>query len=184
MKSKFTAHSTISPDATPAAIVVMGVAGCGKSSIASAFARHLKGVLIEGDSFHSLENIEKMRKGIALTDQDRATWLTQLNDELRSAVAAGKLPILACSALKASYRARLESDLGTLATVFLDLSRSEAEKRVSLRTDHYMPPSLVSSQFTDLEPPADSKNAITVDATLPPAEILHSLTLWWNTRVH
>ena len=92
------------PSESPQAIVVMGVAGCGKSSVACLIAKRFGGVLIEGDSFHSQECIQKMRDGIPLTDIDRAAWLAQLNEALLRAVAADELPVLACSALKARYR--------------------------------------------------------------------------------
>ncbi|MDT4847421.1 Thermoresistant gluconokinase [compost metagenome] len=170
------------PSESPQAIVVMGVAGCGKSSVACLIAKRFGGVLIEGDSFHSQECIQKMRDGIPLTDIDRAAWLAQLNEALLRAVAADELPVLACSALKARYRDILGTGLSSLATVFLRLPRSIAESRVSLRADHYMPVSLVRNQFADLEPPRSGGNVISIDATLPLQEILTQLESWWRSR--
>ncbi|MBS7843215.1 gluconokinase [Pseudomonas fluorescens] len=163
-------------------VVVMGVAGCGKSSVASAIANRLDGNLIEGDRFHPKENIQKMRDGISLTDADRVAWLASLNKMLRRAVAAGRLPIQACSALKQHYRDVLENGISSFTTVFLQLPQSVAEARVSSRTDHYMPASLVTSQFTDLEPPQAGRNVIYIDATLPLREVLTQLDSWWRMR--
>ena len=168
--------------AVPLAILVMGVAGCGKSSVAAAIAKRLGAVLIEGDSFHSQDNVQKMRRGIALTDVDRMAWLAQLNAVLQRSVAAGELPVLACSALKAKYRMRLGAGLAALATVFLELPQAEAERRVACRANHYMPASLVQSQFADLEPPVAGEEVICVDATLPLQEILSRLESWWHCR--
>jgi gluconokinase len=162
------------------AILVMGVAGCGKSSVASAVAKRLGGVLIEGDSYHSQENIQKMRAGQPLTDHDRLAWLTHLNAVLRRTVAAGELPVLACSALKADYRGLLEAGLDALLTVFLQLPPQVAEQRVASRRDHYMPASLVQSQFADLEPPAPGAGVLAVDACLPLQDILNRWEAWWS----
>ncbi|WP_224794098.1 gluconokinase [Pseudomonas fluorescens] len=164
------------------AVVVMGVAGCGKSSVASAIANRLGGILIEGDRFHPEENIQKMRDGISLTDADRVAWLASLNEALRRAVAAGRLPILACSALKQRYRDALGNGLSSLATVFLQLPQSVAETRVLSRADHYMPASLVTSQYADLEPPQAGRHVISIDATLPLRDIVAQLESWWHLR--
>ncbi|MCP1445157.1 gluconokinase [Pseudomonas sp. GGS8] len=170
------------PGNSSVAVVVMGVAGCGKSSVARAIADALDGMLIEGDAFHPQENIRKMRQGISLTDLDRAAWLTSLNQALHGAIAAGRLPILACSALKQCYRDVLENGIRSVAMVFLRLPESVAAARVSSRTDHYMPATLVASQFTDLEPPQAGRNVIDIDATLPLPEVVMQFESWWRRR--
>src|SRR5207253_6069052 len=104
------------------ALVIMGVAGCGKTCVSEALCRLSGATAIEGDSFHPAANIEKMSAGIPLTDEDRAGWLDSLCDELRRAVAAGQRPVLTCSALKLRYRERLRSAVPGLGFVFLELT--------------------------------------------------------------
>ncbi len=166
-------------DRTASAIVVMGVAGCGKSSVAHAVATRLKGRFIEGDAFHSAANVEKMRRGIGLVDADRWPWLDRLAAELRSACERGERVVLACSALKRRYRDRLRLGSPSVGFVFLDLPPVEAAKRVSGRSGHFMPDSLVASQFADLEAPIAETLTLTVDATRP-LDIIVDQTLDWH----
>lgn len=162
------------------ALVVMGVAGCGKSSIAAAIVRHGGGVLIEGDDFHPPANHEKMSQGIPLTDEDRAGWLATLGEALSKAVAAGERPVLACSALKRNYREQLREAVPGLGFVFLELSRDEAEKRMRNRTGHFMPTSLIDSQFATLEPPHGEPRTLVVDARLSIDELGLQAAEWWR----
>lgn len=104
------------------ALVVMGVAGCGKSSIGAAITVRSGGRLIEGDAFHPAENIRKMSAGIPLDDNDRAGWLVRLGEELQAAIAAGERPVLTCSALKRRYRDTLRAAVPALGFVFLELT--------------------------------------------------------------
>lgn len=145
-------------------VVFMGVAGCGKSSLAAAVARAQGLRLVEGDDFHSPANREKMRRGIALTDEDRAGWLEGLGVQL---AAAPEGLALTCSALKHRYREVLRAASPGLRFVFLDLSREEAQARVGARTSHFFSPDLVESQFAALEPPRDEPRVLRVDATAP-----------------
>lgn len=161
------------------ALVVMGVAGCGKSSIAESIVRHGGGVLIEGDDFHPPANHEKMSNGIPLTDEDRAGWLARLGEELARAVRAGDRPVLACSALKRRYRDQLRAAVPGLGFVFLELSRDEAEKRMRNRTGHFMPTSLIDSQFATLEPPHGEPRTLVVDARLSIDELGRQVADWW-----
>ena len=163
------------------AIVVMGVAGCGKSSVAAALAERLHGRLIEGDAFHPAANVAKMRAGIPLDDADRAGWLARLADELRDECLAGGYPVLACSALKQRYRDRLRAAVPALGFVFLDLPRAVAADRVANRGDHFMPASLVDNQFATLEPPVDEPLTLTLDATLSVADIVEAAAAWCET---
>lgn len=164
----------------PRALVVMGVAGCGKTSVAQDIVARIDGRLIEGDAFHPAANIAKMRAGIPLGDADRHGWLAQLGVELAAAVAAGERPVLACSALKRRYRDQLRSAVPELGFVFLDLSRAAAAERVASRPGHFMPVTLVDSQFADLEPPTGEARVLTIDATLPVDAITAEVIGRWS----
>ncbi len=148
-------------------IVVMGVCGCGKTTVGRALAVRLEGRFADADAFHPPENIDKMRAGIPLTDADRADWLDALNRWLRAAdrnPAESGPGILACSALRESYRRTLFEGLThPRALVYLKGTYDEIEPRMRNRSGHYMPPELLQSQFETLEEPAD---AITIPATL------------------
>jgi gluconokinase len=163
---------------TASAIVVMGVAGCGKTSVAQAMAARLGGRFIEGDAFHSAANVDKMRRGIGLVDADRWDWLDRLAAELKEACERGERVVLACSALKRRYRDRLRLGSPSAGFVFLDLPPDEAAKRVGSRSGHFMPHSLVASQFADLEAPAAEPSTLTVDATLPLDAIVEQAIDW------
>jgi gluconokinase len=162
------------------ALVVMGVCGCGKSSVGAAISTICDGYLIEGDAFHPASNVEKMRAGIPLTDEDRLGWLKRLGEEMASAIAAGERPVLACSALKRSYRDILRSAVPGLGFIFLEMTPELSRQRVAQRKDHYMPASLVESQFAAIEPPYDEAATFAVDAALPIDEIAERSCNWWN----
>ena len=159
-------------------LVVMGVAGCGKSSVAQALAAGLGGVLIEGDVFHPQANVDKMARGIPLTDEDRAGWLDRLSEEIERVASRGERAVLACSALRQRYRNRLRGATSSLGFVFLDLPQPEALRRVSQRESHFMPASLVESQFATLERPVSEPLTLTVDGTLSLARIVREATAW------
>lgn len=161
------------------AIVVMGVSGCGKSSVGEAVAQERGARLIEGDEFHPPENIAKMSAGTPLTDADRAGWLARLGAEAAASVTQGNEVILTCSALKRSYRDRLRAAVPGLGFVYLDLARDVAGERMKHRPGHFMPASLVDSQFATLEPPTGEPDVLAVDATLPIAEIRARVGAWW-----
>jgi gluconokinase len=160
------------------AIVVMGVAGCGKTSVAKALAERIGGHYIEGDAFHPAANVDKMSRGVALTDADRAGWLDSLATELLRVAALGARPVLACSALKRRYRERLRTAVPSLGFVFLDIPRQQALARIASRAGHFMPTSLVNSQFADLEQPIDEHPTLTLAATAPLATIVEHAALW------
>lgn len=170
-------------DQTVSAIVVMGVAGCGKSSVAHALAARLGGRFIEGDAFHPATNVEKMRRGIGLVDADRWGWLDRLAAELKDACERGERVVLACSALKRRYRERLRLGSPAASFVFLNLPPEEAAKRVGTRSGHFMPDSLVASQFADLEAPVDEAAILTVDATRPLEAIVDQAFDWHRDAV-
>jgi gluconokinase len=138
------------------AIVVMGVSGCGKSTVGSALAQRLGWRFADGDDFHPPANVEKMRAGQALDDDDRAPWLAALNTMMRESSAAGRPVVLACSALRRRYRDALSADLPGTRFVHLDGEFELIEARLAARQHRYMPASLLASQFAALEPPAEA----------------------------
>ena len=145
----------------PLHVVIMGVAGCGKSVVGQRVATALGLPLVEGDEFHPAGNIEKMRHGLALDDEDRAGWLQRLGEEL------GRRPggaVLTCSALKRSYRDKLRSAAPRLLFVHLQLTPEQALERVASRGGHFYPPSLVASQFETLEDPSAEPGVLVLDA--------------------
>lgn len=162
------------------AVLIMGVSGCGKSSVSQALCRRDGAFAIEGDAFHPAANIARMRAGIALTDADRAGWLDTLAGQLQLAIRAGQQPVLSCSALKRTYRDRLRHAVPALGVVFLELSREAAAERVSHRPDHFMPASLIDSQFATLEPPIDEPLTLWLDATRPVEALAEAADIWWQ----
>lgn len=156
-------RSTHTDDAVPFRIVVMGVSGCGKSSISNALAARFNARFVEADEFHPGASIDKMTVGIALTDDDRWPWLARLERELER----DERVVMACSALRRSYRDILRR-AKHVRFVFLDVSYAEAFRRVTSRTGHYMGASLLASQFDALERPTDGEtDVITIDAAGP-----------------
>ena len=163
------------------AVVVMGVAGCGKSALGRSLAETLGWQFIEADAHHPATNVDKMRCGVPLGDEDRAGWLAMLATELAAAAARGQTTVLACSALKARYRDQFRAAAPGLRFAFLGLSREVAAQRVANRPGHYMPASLVDSQFADLEPPTGEPGVLTLDA-VQPVDVLVKQTLEWLSR--
>lgn len=163
------------------ALVVMGVTSCGKSTVAKAIAELAGGVHIEGDLFHSPQNIHKMRAGLALDDADRAAWLQKLGELLQGAVQAGQRPVLSCSALKRKYRDQLRTAVPELGFVFLQIDAAEVTRRAARRKGHFMSPSLIASQFATLEVPDREPGVLMVDATLPVDEISRRAVSWWHS---
>jgi gluconokinase len=136
--------------------VVMGVSGCGKSSVAKLLAERTHGSFLDADDFHPASNRARMATGIPLQDEDRWEWLDALNVELKSRAHSPKKTFLACSSLKQVYRDRLAADLSGLCFIYLQGSKQCILGRLAQRTDHFMPESLLESQFAILEEPTDS----------------------------
>ena len=153
-------------------IVIMGVSGVGKTTIGRALAGRLEAVYAEGDSYHPAENVEKMRSGRPLTDDDRWPWLDRMRAEIDRWISDGQPVVLACSALKASYRDRLRPKAGSVRFVYLHGHRELIEERLADRKGHYMPASLLESQLAILEPPED---AICVDVDRSLDDILDEI---------
>ena len=149
-------------------VVVMGVCGCGKTTVGRALAQELGWTFIEADDLHPPENVAKMARAIALTDDDRWPWYDRIVLELRRLTDSGRDVVLACSALKQSYRDRLARG-GELRVAYLKGDAATIEPRLAARKGHFMPASLLASQFATLEEPAD---AIVVDIRQPvPAQV-------------
>ncbi|WP_434562692.1 gluconokinase [Pseudomonas sp. R1-6] len=162
------------------ALVIMGVAGCGKTCVSQALCQLSGATAIEGDTFHPAANIQKMSAGIPLTDDDRAGWLDSLCDELRRVDGTGERPVLTCSALKHSYRERLRSALPGLGFVFLELTPEVAADRVSHRPGHFMPSTLIDSQFATLESPVGEALTLALDASSHSIdELARQAYVWW-----
>ncbi|GIF12110.1 gluconokinase [Actinoplanes teichomyceticus] len=151
-------------------IVVMGVSGCGKSTIGQALADRLQVPYGEADDFHPAANVTKMQSGVPLTDNDRRPWLAAIAE--RIGAAGDKGLVVSCSALKRAYRDVLRAPDPRTLFVHLVLTREVATVRVGGRAGHFMPSSLVESQFAVLEPLGPDENGIGVDATLPVDRIL------------
>lgn len=145
-------------------LVVMGVAGAGKSTLASALGAGFGLPYLDADAYHPPTNVEKMKRGEPLTDEDRAGWLATLRDLIDQAAANGRGLVLACSALKTTYRDLLGVPGPGRFLIYIQIDPETARRRVSRRVSHFMPPTLVDSQFAALEPP---KDAIIVDAAWP-----------------
>jgi gluconokinase len=150
-------------------IVLMGVSGSGKTAVGEALAARLGWSFADADDLHSAADVERMRSGVPLTDQDREPWLRAVNRALRGWIAAGRDVVLACSALRRSHRAALRAgvpDDGSLRFVYLRAEPAELARRLRTRVGHFMPASLLPSQLDTLEEP-DPAEALTVDAQRP-----------------
>ena len=157
---------------SPIIVVVMGVSGSGKTVVGAALARALGGRFAEGDRFHPVENINRMSAGLPLRDEDRWGWLDAIAVEIGEAERHGETLVVACSALKRVYRDRLRLASRHLKFVYLEIGRDVASDRVAARKGHFMPASLIDSQFADLEPPLPDEHALTLDAAADPAQIV------------
>ena len=174
------APRALAPDTDRAiSVVVMGVAGCGKSTVGGLIARELAVPLVEGDDYHPAANVQKMQQGIALTDEDRARWLQLLGAQL--AQHAGGV-VLTCSALKGTYRQTLRraSAAAGLPLFFVHLVIEEAEslRRVGTRAGHYYPASLVASQFEALEDPSGEPGVFSVQGAQPVDQLAQQAVAW------
>jgi carbohydrate kinase (thermoresistant glucokinase family) len=153
----------------------MGVSGSGKSLIGVGLARALGVDFVEGDQYHSAENIERMSRGIPLTDDDRARWLRALAVRIREAKDTGSGLVISCSALRRSYRDILRADAPELRFVFLKGKRELVAQRLAARKGHFMPPSLLDSQFTTLEEPLPEEGAWVCDIGQSPQDLVAAL---------
>ena len=150
------------------AVIVMGVSGCGKSSVGEALALHLGLPFIEGDVLHPESNVAKMAAGTPLTDEDRWPWLTVIGERMADALSRGEGIVVSCSALKKIYRDHLRAATGGhLAFVYLAGSRELLGRRMGARTGHFMPLTLLDSQLATLEVPTSEPGVVTVSIDQP-----------------
>lgn len=161
-----TAHDKIS------AVIIMGVSGSGKTTIAEALAKELGFACEDGDSYHPDSNVAKMHAGTPLTDEDRWPWLRAIAQEIDRKAKIGKSVVISCSALRRAYRDTLVHSREDVRIVYLKGSRDVIAKRLALRTDHFMPASLLESQFATIEEPLASEHVITVNIDAPVGEIV------------
>jgi len=155
-------------------IIVFGVSGAGKTTVGELLARELGWRFLEADDFHSPANIDKMRSGHPLTDDDRWPWLERLRQQINQWLAGGENAVLACSALKRAYRDRLRVS-EEVKFVFLRGDYALIEKHLRSRHGHFMNPELLQSQFDDLEEPQPDENAVTIQLGRTPKEIVEKI---------
>jgi gluconokinase len=160
------------PTSEAQAFVLMGVAGSGKSAVGARAAERLGWVFLDADDFHPESNVEKMRHGIPLTDEDRKPWLERLHQEVKNRLGAGTSLILACSALKDTYRFLLHQGLPTMNFVYLNVDHDTVLDRLRHRQAHFFPKELLDSQFATLQVP---KDAIVVNANLPLDDVVQQV---------
>ncbi len=154
-------------------IVVMGVAGSGKTTLAGQLAEKLGIPFVEGDSLHPVANVKKMAAGIPLTDEDRWPWLEAIGERMEVERATGHGVVVACSALKHAYRDCLRSRVhGKVHFLLLDGSPQLIGERMKKRKGHFMPPALLDSQFATLEKPTPDEHAVILDIAHQPAELV------------
>ncbi len=153
-------------------LVLMGVSGSGKTTIARGVAAALGWEVIEGDALHPPANIAKMKAGTPLTDDDRRPWLAAIAREIDTIRAAGRSAVVACSALKRSYRAILIGARADVVLVYLQGTRALIGARIAARKGHFMPPELLDSQFATLEEPGADEHPIVLSVVPPPAAIV------------
>lgn len=159
-------------------IVVMGVAGCGKTSVGGLLAEEIGGFFIDGDALHSDSNIAKMSAGIPLDDDDRKPWLQEIGNELGKAAASGRSLIIGCSALKRSYRDLIRSEAPDTVFVHLHGSKELLASRMAARSNHFMPASLLDSQFEALELLQADEAGQAFDIALTPSQITDESAAW------
>ena len=168
----------------PRAIIVMGVSGSGKSTLGALLAQQLGCPFLEGDSYHDAAAVAKMSAGQPLTDDDRWPWLDRLAAAADREIRVGGLAVVACSALKRSYRERLSRSItAPTAFVLLDTSRAELARRMRSRAGHYMPESLLDSQLATLERPMPGEQATTLDSSMTPDALCRSACAWLEGAV-
>ena len=163
-------------------VVVMGVSGCGKSTVGRLLAGLLQVHYVEGDELHPPENVARMAAGIPLTDADRHGWLQSVGDQLGNATAEARGVVVGCSALKRRYRDQLRAAAPDVRFVHLHGDASLLRERLAARRGHYMPPSLLQSQLDTLECPAPDEQALSLDIAVPPEQLAAEAARWLHAR--
>ena len=162
-------------------VIVFGVSGAGKTTIGKLLAEELGWRFYEADDFHPRANIEKMRSGLPLTDEDRWPWLERLREQIMRSLAAKENAVLACSALKRVYREHLRVS-GDVKFVFLRGDYAPIERQLRRRCAHFMNPALLQSQFADLEEPQPDEDVLTIDLGRSPQELVDEIKAKLNLR--
>jgi gluconokinase len=169
-------HLTVIMQApTISTIIVMGVSGSGKSTIASALAEYIGFDSEDGDSYHPASNVAKMRAGTPLTDDDRWPWLKAIADDIDRRAVTGHPFVVSCSALKRAYRDVLVHGRLDVRLVYLKGTRDLIAERLALRKGHFMPPSLLDSQFATIEEPTPDENVVVVDINAPINQVVATI---------
>ncbi len=155
-------------------VIIMGVSGSGKTTVGKRLAEVLGWQFMDADDLHSPENVEKMSQGIPLNERDRLPWLMAMRQHICVWLEQDKNVVLACSALKQSYREILDCSLESIKLVYLKGSPAVIQERMQLRTDHFMPADLLNSQLEALEEPTPDE-AIHLDISLPVSELVEQI---------
>ena len=156
-------------------IVLMGVSGCGKTTVGTKLASHLGWEYQEGDALHPQENILKMSDGVPLNDDDRKPWISRISDWIDSHCEAGRDGVISCSALKESYRRTIRGNQKDVQFIYLRGTRELLSRRLSQRKDHFMPPDLLESQLNLLEEPSADEHAIVVTIDRTPNDLVMTI---------
>ena len=156
-------------------VVVMGVSGAGKPTVGNELADRLGWEFIEGDRLHPAENVAKMHSGQPLTDADRGPWLDRIAEQIDDRLARGSCAVVTCSALKRAYRRRIIGARAGVRLVFLAGPSAVIAARIAARRGHFMPPSLLASQFAALEPPQPDENPIAIAVDQPVDRIVEQI---------
>jgi gluconokinase len=163
-------------------VVVAGVSGSGKSTVGTLLAERLGWIFADGDGFHPAANVARMRAGLPLTDADREPWLDAITAWMDQQIAAGRSAVIACSALRRAYRARLLGGRPAARMVFLLISRGEGETRLTTRPGHFFPAALLDSQLETLEPPQPDEDygirILALRADQDPESIVSAIRTW------
>jgi gluconokinase len=162
-------------DAKPLVLVLMGVSGCGKSTTGARLSKLLGWPFRDADSFHPQANIDKMSKGLPLTDEDRQPWLAAIAQWVDERLARNESGIVSCSALKRAYRRVIVGERDRVRLVYLKGDMALIGDRISRRRNHFMPPALLKSQFDALEEPQADERPLSVPVVLSPRRVVESI---------